>query len=134
MLTSGGRAGPVQEMWNSQVLNDDRPSKRSTPRTTASHVSCTTSSATERLATTVPASRSSLDWYMPTSREGVLLARAKTGHQLAFVAHCQNANRPPRVDDRVHAVRSCVAARALRPARSGEPPTPLRVDGGRPSL
>ena len=46
-------------MWNSQVLNEDRPSKRSTPRTTASHVSCTTSSATARLFTTVWARRSS---------------------------------------------------------------------------
>ena len=53
-------------MWNSHVLNDDRPSKRSTPRTTASQVSWTTSSATERFATTVPASLSNLVWYMAT--------------------------------------------------------------------
>ena len=39
-------------MWNNHVLNVDRPSKRSTPRTTASQVSWTTSSATERLDTT----------------------------------------------------------------------------------
>ena len=58
----GARAPAVvrarfRRMWKSQVLNEDRPSKRSTPRTTASQVSCTTSSATERLATTVSASR-----------------------------------------------------------------------------
>jgi hypothetical protein len=33
------------------VLSDERPSKASIPRSTASHVSCTTSSATARLGT-----------------------------------------------------------------------------------
>ena len=81
-------------MWNSQVLNDDRPSKRSTPRTTASHVSCTTSSATERLATTVPARRSSLVWYMRDERDkGVLVARAKAATNSPSSLTATNANR-----------------------------------------
>ena len=44
-LGTGVRAR-FNRMWNSQVLNDDRPSKRSTPCTTASQVSCVTSCAT----------------------------------------------------------------------------------------
>ena len=44
-------------MVNSHVLSEDRPSKRSIPWSTPSHVSCTTSSATARLGTYSIASR-----------------------------------------------------------------------------
>ena len=56
-----------RRVWNNHVVNDDRPSKRSTPRITASQVSSTTSSATERLTTTDSAQRSNRDWYFSTS-------------------------------------------------------------------
>jgi len=45
---------------NSHVLKEERPSKRSIPRTTASHVSWTTSSATARLPTIAWAARNNL--------------------------------------------------------------------------
>ena len=41
-----------------QVFSDERSSKRSIPVSTASHASCTTSSATARLETYIVASRS----------------------------------------------------------------------------
>jgi hypothetical protein len=47
---------------NNQVLTDDRPSKRSMPRTTPSHVSCTASSATARVETNDIAKRTSWAW------------------------------------------------------------------------
>ena len=49
----------LTRMRKSQVLNDERPSKRSTPRTTPIQVSWTTSSATASLGTKVRATRSS---------------------------------------------------------------------------
>ena len=47
--------------------SDERPSNRSTPRTTANQTSCVTSSATARLPTVVSARRSRRGWYRPTS-------------------------------------------------------------------
>jgi hypothetical protein len=47
---------------SSQVLNDERPWKRSMPRTTASHDSCTTSSATASVRTYMRATRSISRW------------------------------------------------------------------------
>ena len=49
-------------MRNSQVLSDERPSKFSSPRNTASQVSWTTSSATARLGTNEAASCSIGSW------------------------------------------------------------------------
>ena len=49
-------------MRNSQVFSDERPSKFSRPRSTASQVSWTTSSATARLGTNEAASRSIGSW------------------------------------------------------------------------
>jgi hypothetical protein len=45
-------------MRKSHVFSDDRPSKRSSPRSTPSHVSWTTSSATAWLGTYIRATRS----------------------------------------------------------------------------
>ena len=62
----GSRAPAVRarlmRMRKIQVFTEDRPSKRSMPRTTPSHVSWTTSSATARLGTKDSANRSSLVW------------------------------------------------------------------------
>jgi hypothetical protein len=49
-------------MRNSQVFSDARPSKVSRPRSAASQVSWTTSSATARLGTNEAASRSICSW------------------------------------------------------------------------
>ena len=56
----------LTRMRNNHVLNEDRPSNRSMPRTTPIHVSWTTSSATASLGTNVRARRSSAPWYRPT--------------------------------------------------------------------
>ena len=45
------RIATFARMRKIHVFSDDRPSNRSIPRTTAIHVSCTTSSATARLGT-----------------------------------------------------------------------------------
>ena len=51
---------------SSQVRSDERPSKRSMPRSTPSQVSWTTSSATARLETNVEARRSMASWWPAT--------------------------------------------------------------------
>ena len=52
----------LRSTWNSHVLNDERPSKRSTPRKTVSQVSWVISSATARLPTVACARRRSRGW------------------------------------------------------------------------
>jgi hypothetical protein len=52
----------LTKIRNSHVLSDDRPSNPSSPRSAASQVSCTTSSATARLGTNEAASRSIGSW------------------------------------------------------------------------
>ena len=52
---------------NSQVLIDERASKRSMPRSTATHVSCTTSSAIASLGTNERARCSIAEWCRATS-------------------------------------------------------------------
>ena len=75
-------------MWNSQVFNVERPSKRSTPRITASHVSWVTSSATARLPTVVWARRSMRGWYRSINATNADSSpAAKAVHQLSVVVH-----------------------------------------------
>jgi hypothetical protein len=52
----------LTQMANSQVFSDERPSNPARPRSTASQVSWTTSSATARLGTNDAASRSIGSW------------------------------------------------------------------------
>ena len=68
----------LSRIRNSQVLNDDRPSNRSTPRTTAIQVSWHTSSATARLPTVAVANRSSRGWYRRTSSTKAASSPART--------------------------------------------------------
>ena len=61
-LRTAWRLAWFVRMRNSQVRNDDRSSKRSIPRSTPSHVSWTTSSATARSRTYIDAKRTSVAW------------------------------------------------------------------------
>ena len=71
----------LARMWNSQVFTDERPSNRSIPRTTPSHVSCTTSSATARLGTIDSAKRNNRGWYLDTSDANAASSPARSDVQ-----------------------------------------------------
>ena len=95
---------------NSQVRRDDRPSNRSTPRTTANQVSCTTSSATASLPTKVRSHTAQRRVVRPNDLgEGVLVAATKP------VDHLSLAHRQRRYDEPPEA-----AGNVLRPAGCGE--------------
>src|ERR1700761_6840050 len=96
----------LTRIWSSQVLKEERPANPSSPRSTATQVSCTTSSATAVLGTKAVASRSIVAWWraaravkadsapprsFSTSSASAAAAvsgrRGPMGHQASYGAH-----------------------------------------------
>ena len=71
----------------SQVFRLERSSKRSIPLSTASQVSCTTSSAVARSRTYICATRSMVAPYIDQLREGGLVALAQSLDQFTVLSH-----------------------------------------------
>ncbi len=74
-------------MWNNHVLTELRSSKRAMPRTTAIHVSCTTSSATAWPGTKEAANaQQGAVIALDEGGEGRFLAGLQPDHEVVVVA------------------------------------------------
>ena len=115
-------------MRNSQVFNVERSSKRSRPLTTASHVSCTTSSAAWRSRTCSRATRSIVAWWRPTSvrkaRSSPRRSRARSssvGVDRDLACH----GSPRRYTAGRWLARACQSPRGDRAQRAASPARPV---------